>query len=277
MIRKKYILGIDVGGTSIKYGLVSKQGKLIKFHEVPTPKTKSAILKTLSDIIELQQEQVSKIGLGLPGKLDLKQGKIIHTPNIKLSGVAIVKLLQKKFSLPTKIDNDANCFTLAEAIAGSGKIYNHVAGLTLGTGIGGGIVINKKIYRGSGHAGRLGHLIIDCKNGKDLEGFLGAKKLKLKPLNYYKLEKDAKLKKPRAVNFFNHYGEVLGFGLINIIRTLDPEIIILGGKQSRSYSLFKPQMNKVINQYCSGRTKIVKSKLIDQAGIIGAAMLFTRN
>jgi len=275
MIKEKAILGIDVGGTSIKYGLVSKSGKISQFQEIPTPKTKMGILNELYRLIETRHDQISKIGLGLPGRLDLKQGKIIKTSNLSLKNVPIVKLIKNRFNLPVKIANDAICFSLAEAIIGAGKKYKYVVGMTLGTGVGGGIIINKQIYFGHGDAGALGHLIIDYKNNKDLEDFLGAKKLKLKPADYRRLENAARTKKTKAVKFFNRLGAFLGFCIINIIRALDPEIIILGGKQSRAFRLFLPQIIKTVHQHSSASLpKIVKSKLIDQAGIIGAALLF---
>ncbi|MBU1130912.1 ROK family protein [Patescibacteria group bacterium] len=275
MAKNKHILGIDVGGTNTKFGLVTGRGKLVKSKQIATPKTKPKIIELLCEQIELHQKEIDKIGLGLPGPLDLKNGRILKTPNLPLADTPIVKILKQKFKLPIKIENDANCFTLAEAVIGAGKNYPTVAGLTLGTGVGGGIVIDKKIFHGRGSAGELGHLFIDFKRAADLEDLIGAKSLNLSAENYQILEKLEQQKDERALKFWKELGLTIGFGCLNIIHALDPDIIVLGGKQSLAFSLFQPEMLKTINKHCLTKPpKIVKSKLIDKAGVIGAALLF---
>jgi predicted NBD/HSP70 family sugar kinase len=187
----------------------------------------------------------------------------------------IAGLIKQKINLPIKIDNDARCFTLAEALVGSGKNYSTVIGLTMGTGVGGGIVIDGQLFHGRGNAGEIGHQFIDYKKAKDLENYLGAGNLKLTSVDYQSLEKLARQKKPTALKFWNNLGLTLGFGCLNLIHTFDPNIIILGGKQTRAFNFFYPAMMKIIKKYCLVKPpKIVKSKLIDRAGIIGAALLF---
>jgi predicted NBD/HSP70 family sugar kinase len=275
MTKKKYILGIDVGGTTIKYGLVTPQGKLIKSEQTFTPKTKVGIINQLIKIIKNKGKKISKVGIGVPGLLDIKTGTIFKTPNLPLSHTPLLSFLKKKIRLLIKIDNDANCFTLAEAMIGAGKKYQNVAGLTLGTGIGGGIVINKKIYHGRSNAGELGHQYLDWRKAKDLEDLTGAGKLKLSGQAYQKLEQAALAKNLRALEFWKRLGTILGFACLNYINILDPDIIILGGKQARAFRFFYPTMIKIIKQYCLFQPpKIVKSKLIDKGGIIGAALLF---
>lgn len=275
MAKNKYILGIDVGGTNTKYGLVTKRGKLLKSKQILTPKSKQKIIESLIEIIEFQRKQISKVGLGLPGRINIKAGKITDVENLPLSNTPIVKLIKQKVKLPIKIDNDARCFALAESLVGSGKNFMVVVGITLGTGVGGGIVINKKLFHGKGNAGELGHIFIDFKKVKDFEDLVGAGKLNLSAENYQILEKLARQKDKKALKFWKELGLTVGFGCLNIIHTLDPDIIILGGKQSLAFSLFKPEMMKTINKHCLTKPpKVVKSKLIDKGGIIGAAMLF---
>lgn len=275
MAKNKAILGIDVGGTNIKFGLVDDKGQLKKFGQTATPKTRAGIIKLLIKLTADNRQLVDKVGLGLPGPLDFKKGKILKTPNLAFSNTPIVKILKKKTGLKIKIDNDANCFTLAEAIIGAGKKYQDVVGLTLGTGIGGGIVLNKKIYHGRANAGELGHQFIDFKNNKDLEDYLGAKKLQLSPADYQKLEKLGKQKNKKALKFWDKFGQKLAFGCLNIINILDPEIIVLGGKQALAFKLFYPSLIKTVKKHCLAKPpKIVKSRLIDKAGLIGATLLF---
>lgn len=277
MAKTKYILGIDLGGSNTKFGLVTRKGNLLKSEQVETPKSRQKIIELLVEIIMSRKNKIAKVGLGLPGPLDLKNGKFLTTMNLPLSNIPIVKILKQKIKLPIKIDNDANCFTLAESIIGAGKKYQTVVGLTLGTGVGGGIVINKKIFHGRGIAGELGHQFIDFKNKADLESFIGARILNLAPESYQLLEKLALKKDKGALKFWKNLGLTLGFGLVNLIYTLDPDIIILGGKQAMAFKYFSPEMMKTIKKYCLTKPPpIVKSKLIDKGGIIGAALLFKK-
>ncbi|MBU1037128.1 ROK family protein [Patescibacteria group bacterium] len=274
---KKHILGIDLGGTFTKFGLVNAGSVLLKFEEVPTPENKEKIIDLLIKKIRLYQADISKIGIGIPGIVNSKDGKILTTPNLPLSNFSLLRFLKEKIKLPIKIENDVNCFTLAEALIGSARAYQNVIGLTLGTGIGGGIVINKKIYHGHGYAGEFGHQFIDYKNNKDLEDLLGAKKLKLEGFDYKKLAKDALSKKVVALNFWKNLGNVLGYGCLNLIHLFDPEIIVLGGKQTQFFNLFYPSLIKTVKKHCLvPLPKITKSRLIDKAGVIGACLLFKK-
>jgi predicted NBD/HSP70 family sugar kinase len=275
MRTNKYILGIDIGGTFTKFGLIDKNWKIVKFEQIPTPPTKKAVFSLLVNKIKVYLPVINKIGIGVPGTIDRRSEKILKTPNAALSDFPLIKALKKKFNLPIKMENDANCFALAEALVGSGKKYNLVVGLTLGSGVGGGIIFNKRIYYGRRSAGELGHQFIDYKNNKDLESFIGAKKLKLNAEDYHRLAKFASAKDPDALVFWSKLGETLGYGCLNIIRFLDPEIIILGGKTAQFYNLFYQKLIKTIkNNYHHPLPKIIKSTLIDQAGIIGAGLLF---
>ncbi len=274
-MKKNNILGIDVGGTFIKYGLVNNQGELLSFGHIKTPKTKIKIVNSLIKLIKNNQLSISKVGIGLPGRIDIKQGKVNNVANLPLSNTPIVKLIQQKINLPIKIDNDARCFALAESLIGAGKNYQIVIGLTFGSGVGGGIVINKKLYHGLGNAGELGHQFINYQEAKDLEDYVGSSRLKLTATDFENLAKNARLNNKRALNFWQQLGLTIGFGIVNIIHAFDPEIIILGGKLTKNLDLFYPIILKIVKKYSLTKLpKIVKSKLIDKAGILGAALLF---
>lgn len=274
-MKKNNILGIDVGGTFIKYGLVNQQWQLVESHQVTTPKTKIGIINLLVKLIKNHKNKVTKVGLGLPGRLDIKKGIIISVANLPLSNTSIVKLIKNKINLPIKIDNDARCFALAESLIGAGKNYQIVIGLTFGSGVGGGIVINKKLYHGLGNAGELGHQFINYQEAKDLEDYVGSSRLKLTATDFENLVKNARLNNKRALNFWQQLGLTIGFGIVNIIHAFDPEIIILGGKLTKNLDLFYPIILKIVKKYSLTKLpKIVKSKLIDKAGILGAALLF---
>jgi len=229
----------------------------------------------LAKIVKEYKTQIKAVGIGLPGPIDLKKGIILRTPHLPLKNTPIYSLLKKQIDLPLKIDNDVNCFTLAEALVGSGKNYRNVVGIALGTGIGGGIVINKKIYHGRNNAGEFGHQFINSHSAKYLESFLVVNNFKRSTKEYKNLEKSAQKNNKVAITFWDDLGKILGYAFLNIINILDPDIIILGGKQTNAFKYFSPSLFKTIKQGSFlPSTKIVKSKLIDKAGIIGAAMLF---
>src|SRR3990167_10637574 len=145
------IIGVDLGGTNIKTGLINLEGKVIKKCEIPTQAekgTKIIINNIISSIKEVSLGNIAGIGIGSPGPLDYKKGVILKSINVPFKNTPLRKIIQDKFKIKTYLDNDANCFALAEAIFGQGKKYENVVGITLGTGIGGGAIINKRIYHG---------------------------------------------------------------------------------------------------------------------------------
>ena len=232
-------IGLDIGGSKINSVLV-KNRKVVKSRKVKT-KSKSnrkILIAQIFDCIEyLMEDKIKGIGIGAPRPINVTA----------LKNISLAKVVQKKFGIKTKVDNDANCFGLAEAILGAGKGFKILAGLTLGTGVGGAIIINKKIFHGaSGRAGEFGHMIIEkdgrkcnCGNKGCLEAYISA--------NISTKEKEKYLK----------------IGVANIIEILDPDIIVIGGGLANIIAL--PLIKN---------TKVVRAKLGEDAGAIGAALLF---
>jgi glucokinase len=281
----KHIIGVDLGGTNIKTALINLDGKIMKKYEIKTETKKGTnqITKNIIKTIEkVKTKNVIGIGIGSPGPLDYKKGIITKPVNLPFKNTPLRKIIQKKFRLPVFLDNDANCFTLAEAVFGSGKNYENVAGITLGTGFGSGITINKKIYHGRNNAAELGHMTINyngpksrCKNHGCIETHVAARGItrifgKSDPYSIYKLAIKGNKK---AIKTYNEMGYYLGIGLTNIIYALDPDIIVIGGKISNSWKLFSKSMNKAVKErYFQNPCKILPSKL-KEAGILGAAAL----
>lgn len=281
----KHIIGVDLGGTNIKAALISLDGKIIKKYEIKT-ETKKGTVQVIKNIIKTIEKVKTKniigIGIGSPGPLDCKKGIITKPVNLPFKNTPLRKIIQKKFRLPVFLDNDANCFTLAEAVFGLGKNHENVAGITLGTGFGAGISINKKIYHGRNNAAELGHMTINyngpksrCKNHGCIETHVAARGItrlfgKSDPYSIYNLAVKGNKK---AIKTYNQMGYYLGIGLANIIYALDPDIIVIGGKISNSWKLFSKSMNKAVKErYFEKPCKIIPSKLKD-AGILGAAAL----
>jgi glucokinase len=280
------IIGVDLGGTNIKTALVTSKGKIIKKHEIPTQTkkgTKAVIENIISTIKEVKSGKILGVGIGSPGPLNYKTGTITNPVNLPFRNTPLRKIIENKIKLRTVLDNDANCFALAEATFGQGKKYENVVGITLGTGLGGGIVVNKQIYHGRNNAAELGHMTIKydgpktrCGNTGCVETHVAARGIKTlygAKSDPYTIQKLAFKNNKKAKKTYNKMGYFLGIGLANIIYALDPDIIVVGGKISNSWNLFSKTMNKTIKErYFSKPCKIVKSTLKD-AGILGAAAL----
>lgn len=281
----KSIIGIDLGGTNIKTALVSTNGNIIKKYEIPTEVrkgTKVVINNIISTVRRVKTGKILGIGVGSPGPLDYKKGLITKPVNLPFRNTPLKKIIQNKFKIKTFLDNDANCFALAEAVFGSGKKYENVIGITLGTGFGGGIVINKKIYHGRSNAAELGHMTINydgpkskCGNHGCIEAHAAARGITRiyggkNPYSIYKLALQGNKKAKKTFEEMSYY---LGIGLVNIMYALDPDIIVIGGKVSNSWKFYSKSINKTIKKrYFSKPCPIVKSKL-KEAGILGAAAL----
>jgi len=281
----RYVIGVDLGGTNINAALLNSEGKIIKKYETPTKASKGSkiiVNNIISAINKVKQEKISGIGIGSPGPLDYKKGIIKNAVNLPFKNLPLKKIIQDKFKTKTYLDNDANCFGLAEAVFGQGKEHENVVGITLGTGLGGSLIINKKIYRGRSNAAELGHLTINhkgpisrCKNHGCIETHVSARGIKR--LHGYSnpihIEKLALKGDKEAIETYKKMGYYLGISLTNIAYAFDPNIIIIGGKISNAWNLFYKTMNKTIKERYFGKPpKIAKSRLKDP-GILGAAAL----
>ncbi|MCR4342705.1 MAG: ROK family protein [Patescibacteria group bacterium] len=282
------ILGVDIGATKTNVVLFDKnEKKVVWSNTVPTDKTnKQNFLKNLFNLIELSKKEhkFSSIGVAVAAIVDVKTGKIIKSPNIVkiIDGLNLASLLQNKFKVPVKVQNDADCFSVAESKVGTGKKYENFVGVTLGSGIGCGIIINGEIYNGKigESAGECGHMIIDSKskNGsfEDLASGKFIKRVYGKSGEV--LFFDAKNGKAGAMKVCREFGENLGIGLSNIINMMNPEAIIIGGGIAEAIKLILPSIKENIKKYVmlpkAKNTPIIISKLGNNAPAIGAALLF---
>ena len=297
---QKYIIGLDVGGTKIAAGAVDDKGKVIKKITIPTEagRGKKIILKNiLTAASKVWIPGVKSIGVAMAGQCDFKNGIFLAGPNFpkNFRNINIGKFLEKNFRVPVFLDNDARAFTLAESILGAGRGKKNVIGITLGTGIGSGIVIDGKILRGKnntageiGHAtlnssspyrcscGRLGHFEA-LSSGTALENFyenMAGKKLSGRDIALKAKSGDKKAK--YAIKILSQY---LGLGFANLVQTLNPDIIIVGGGIANIPFLLPAALRKfklAVTYKSLKNTPILKTKLGDGAGIIGAALL-TKN
>lgn len=282
----KYYLGLDIGANKIGAGLVKKE-KILNYKKFPT-QSKSSNKNILNNIIKaaktvIAKQKIKGIGVGIAGQVDFDHGLFISGPNFskKFKNIELEKILKKEFKTKVKIDNDANCFTMAEAAYGKGKPYRQIVGITLGTGIGGGIVVDGAIFRGAnGLAGEFGHVYFgeqtfeNMAAGKAMENLY--KKTTGQKKNTFEIEALAKKGDKKALKVFETMTDSLAKGIAGIIQGLDPEIVVLGGGLIRVPLLTKPALQKVKN-YLSydalKKTMIVKSALGDKANVLGATIL----
>lgn len=285
------IIGVDIGGTSIKAGVVDQDGTVVKIDRVKTPKTQEEFVQALVKLIHgLWTEfsgQITAIGIGCPGPLDAKNGVILKTPNTPQM-TDLKTPLQHNFDVPIFFDNDANCFTLAEALYGAGKDHAVVLGITLGTGFGAGLVMNDIIYSGRGNALELAHAVINkeetivfpnlvCGCVEQYVSTAGvlfsAKKYDLdvlEPIDVFQL---AEVKNDKALAVWKEFGWHLGIALTNAVCSFDPDVIVIGGQMNQAWQYFEEAMQESLEKHCIHPTPLIVRATIKEAGIVGASLL----
>jgi len=293
----KYIIGVDVGGTKIKTILMNKDGKIFREIKINTEanKGKNKVIENIVKSINFVSGDVKKlliigVGIGVPGLLNENKDRVLKLPNIKgFNNINLKKILEDRTKLKIKLENDASCMALGEFNFGHGKGLNNLVCITLGTGVGGGIIIDRGLYYGNNYAGEFGHIIIE-KNGLKcncggkgcLEEYVSvrgikraAKKLGLKEKNVIKIQEIAKKGKKKAKNVYENVGRNLGIGLSNIVNVLDPELIVIGGGISNAGDiLLKPAVKELNKRTFFNPGKLKKVKLKSNSGAIGAGCLW---
>ena len=289
-----YRLGIDLGGTKIEGILIDEQFQVIKRERVPTKREEgyeailSRIVKLAKSIIEDVPNLESPIGICTPGTIESETGLLKNSNTVCLIGKPIQKDMERELGIPVVMENDANCFALAEATIGAAKKYNVVFGVILGTGCGGGITMLRNIHRGANRiAGEWGHHCLVpggrecyCGNRGCTEAYISGTALEKE---WFELtgEKSRVTDIIESGNYKNHpewkenFLKNFGRGLANVIDILDPHAIVLGGGLSRIDFLYTEGRESVYKETFSKivRTPILKNKLGDSAGVFGAAML----
>ncbi|MFH1478625.1 MAG: ROK family protein [Candidatus Omnitrophota bacterium] len=301
-MNKRVKIGIDLGGTRIKIGLVSDTGKVSFRREIDTPVSSnrerllSAIDQGVSNVMGLsgiKRHEIAGFGIGVPGPVDSEKGIVHYFPNIKgWDNVALASILKKRTGLKVRLDNDVNVMTLAEHRFGAGRGARNLVCLTLGTGVGGGIIINNEIYRGSTMcAGEIGHMPINetgpkcnCGGYGCLERYIGnryildiSRKVFGKDITLEGLTDLARKGNKNAQGIWKDLAEKLGTALTGVVNLLNPDKIVIGGGVSKAGSfIFKPLRLTVKRRAMRDQARhvrIVKARLGDNAGIIGASLL----
>jgi glucokinase len=272
------LIGVDIGGSNLKAGRVMN-GIIEKKSVLPVERNASSnqVLQDLFYCIdELITPKTRRIGIGVPAVVDPLKGIVYNVQNIPSWEIIPLKnILMKRYNLPIYINNDANCFALGEKIYGKGRKYKNFVGLSLGTGIGMGIIINEEIYNGvlcgAGEIGMISYKDSIIENYAS--SFFFTRKYGMNPKELFRLAEQGDLK---AINAFNDYGEHLGEAIKNILYLLAPEAIIIGGSISKAFAYFKKSLETNLESFAyQKQIENLKIEISNKTGspILGAAAL----
>ena len=288
-----YRLGVDLGGTKIECAILDPNGRVIQRQRTPTEAEKGVvhILGNIKKIIAKVTNCIPSgfsVGIGTPGSISTKTGLLRNSNTQCLNGQPLKELLQDELKQDVHIENDANCFALAEATYGAGRHCRVVLGVILGTGCGAGIIVDRKIHIGINKiAGEFGHHTVSFENGRlcwcgrrgCVETYVSGSGIEaqyLKETGYRDTAKNILSSSCEAAhNLKQEFYKVLGVSLGNVCNILDPEIIVIGGGLSNHEPLYKIVRKHIQKHTFSDAfmTALVKNRLGDSAGVIGAAIL----
>lgn len=312
-----YRIGVDLGGTNIVAGVVDEYYRIVGRGKMPTacPRPSWEIINDLATAINMAVEDadisfddVLSIGIGTPGSVNKRYGVIEYANNLGFDNVPAKDILQSQFDKPIYLENDANCAALGEAVAGAGEGVENFVAVTLGTGVGSGIVINNKILNGCNDAaGEMGHTVIEadgeqCTCGRKgcWEAYSSATALirQTKEAMGKNLESamwtmvDGDINKVDGRTAFNamrqgdkagkevvdNYIHYLGIGLVNLVNIFQPETLCIGGGIGNEREALLEPLRKIINQehysvHSVIQTRLCSARLGNDAGVIGAALL----
>jgi glucokinase len=288
----KRVIGVDVGGTKILAGLVAADGAVQRHRETMTPLDSQAeLLAGLDEAVrELLDERVVALGFGVPSRIDRETGRLQGSVNIPLGELDLRARMEERFKLPVSVDNDANAATYAEFHAGAGRDVQTMVMLTLGTGVGGGVVIEGELYRGWAE---FGHMVIEfdgvpcqgsCTGRGHLEGYVsGTAATKLAQgtfgpaVDAHRLERLAREGDERAVELLTRVGRRLGAGIGSLVNIFDPELVVIGGGFAAAGDFLFGPAGEVMQREAlapeGDRVRIVRAELGTTAGLIGAGLL----
>jgi len=273
------IIGIDLGGTHVRAGVVAG-GRLAEINSARIPSSGSVeeVLRVMYELIDpLVDNDIRAIGIGVPSVVDIGNGIVYDVQNIpSWKKVELKKIMEEKYQLPVLVNNDANCFALGEKYFGKGKTFHSMIGLTIGTGLGAGIIINDKLYAGvncgAGEFGNVEYL------DQYVEYYASGQFFE----NCYQTNGEVVYKKaldgdPLSIMIFEELGTHLGNAIRMILYTYCPELIVLGGSISKAYTLFEEKMWERIHTYVYSNTLEqfhLEVSDLENPGILGAASLY---
>ena len=310
----RYGVGVDFGGTSVKMALVDEKGAIRARERVATKDLASreawldAVGAAHARLAAQAKGPVAGVGVGVPGFVDYERGFIYDLPNVPgWKGVPLVELLEARLGCPVRVDNDVNVMTLGECTYGAGRAYQHAIFVTLGTGVGGGLLINNQLYRGAYHmAGEMGHVSIDLHGIKSpqgqggLEQYVGNARLVARVTEALAAGRESVIRArcggdfgkitmemvnlsanedrdPLALETYDYMADCLACAFASATYLIQPQAFIVGGGvASAGAVLFDPlrkHLRERLSPFFADRLEIKLAQLGNDAGVIGAATL----
>jgi glucokinase len=288
-------IGVDVGGTKIAAGVVDRDGRILQRVERPTPKEPEEFLALLDEIVGgLRDDGVAAVGFGMPSTIDQRSGRIVNSVHVPLDDFDLRGHMADRLGMPVALENDANAAAIAEWKAGAGRGARHMVMLTLGTGVGGGLILDGKPYRGSVGAGaEIGHMVLEyggercignCSGHGHLEQVASggaADRLAAKVLGPGQTGRDlvgaAREGNAEALEAIVGIGRRLGAAIGSLVNILNPEVVVLGGGFSQARDLFlEPALESMREEALPpGRdlVRVVPALLGPDAGLVGAGFV----
>ncbi len=311
----RVVIGVDLGGTNLRTAILSPEGEIFDRHKEATYASDGwqKVVGRLTENIKRQRDvavqkglKVDAVGVGAPGVIQVDQGIVVKSPNFPdWNNLPLKELLEKTLRIPVFIENDANAAALGEQWRGAGKGIRSMILLTLGTGVGGGIILDNKIWHGAdGMAGEIGHMTLipdgrpcTCGNTGCLEMYASARGIvqsyrealgtpgvppsdAREPITSERVYEAARAGSGIGVRVMKEMGRMLGIGIASLINIFNPERIVIGGGVKDAWPLFidatREEIMKRAFEVPARRTEIVPSQLGDDAGMAGAAAVALR-
>ena len=307
------VFAADLGGTHLRVATVDRNGKIYCRQIQPTPQAEkpNEIVRTLIDAVhecarktEAQGGILSAVSVVVPGTVNVAEGVVVKAPNVPcLDGFRLAAALESELEWPVILENDANAAAIGEMWRGAGQGYCTLICVTLGTGVGGGIILDGKLWRGAdGSGGEIGHIGVDPFAGVACTcGSRGCLEVYASATAIVRMTREARPRYPNsilhntedltsakiyqagtegdelAIEVFRRMGVYLGIGLASLINVLNPEIVVIGGGLSNGWELFEKHMHRQVIERAfpipARRVKIVRAQCGDDAGLLGAARL----
>ena len=298
-VRPRIVFAVDLGGTHLRVALVDDTGNILRHLKQETPKGDSpgGILDALANAARewhCDEQPVVAASIMVPGAVDCDKAVVVQAPNLpSLIKFPLKTELQRRLGWPVFLENDANAAAVGEMWLGAARGCNDVVSVTLGTGVGGGVILKGKLWRGShGSAGEIGHTTVDpfsglkckCGNTGCLELFASAtaivrmaRELGMKELTAEEVYETGRDGDERALSVFKRFGMYLGIGLANLMNLIDPQIIVITGGAVNGWDLFADEMYRQVRERAFRATaqqvKIARAECGDNAGLLGAARI----
>jgi glucokinase len=293
-VGENLVIGVDLGGTKTLGARIYPNGDVERHHEIATPiNSQEELLAGIDSLVEqLIDDDVTALGFGIPSRIDQRSGRAVASVNIPLADLDFRDRMSSRFGLPVGIDNDANAAAIAEWKIGAAQGANDVVMLTLGTGVGGGLILGGKPYRGSTGAGaELGHIVIvhggrpcSCGGHGHIESYASGHAAKLAATEAFGEETDARQLVQLAFKgdetakaLLTDIGEHLGSGLGSIVNLFNPELIVVGGGFAAAWHFIHDPMEQRMREEAlppaRDQVKIARAQLGTIAGVVGAGFV----